>query len=979
MKRKYFMILCLLLFFFSGTAYAKSNTEGTGTDSLVITDANRYDPIYYQKPEERYASLEAGNGRSARANLDLETYIVEALQQFKTSIDVSAYGIPRAQAGPVYFQVLNSHPELFYVEGFVKWEYNTNGIVTKYKNISYRDTQANVKRQQEELEQAAEQALDWVDSSMSEMEKALAIHDYLVLNCEYDEQRRQNGTLPAYSHSAYGALVSKFAVCDGYSHAFSYILEDKLGIPCELVTSDSMNHAWNMVSIDGNWYHVDVTWDDPIWDCIGRVKHDYFLLSDSVMADSSHKHANWSAGHTAVSDTYKRSFWTGIQSAFCYWRGNWYYAKYNGINRTVDLVKKHDLLGGVEEIVYTEGNRWGQYSGSYMYLDVDSGKNGIYFNTGTAIYLLRENGVAEIVYEPELSANQFIFGFTIKENQLCYWLQGTPNVSGKQSIRTHPLPELPSFQQMTGISAEDLNVVYDGKAHKIQVKGTKSGDVISYAGENGLFGSEQPEMKDTGVYQVSYQVERSGYEPFLGKVQVVIEKAEPSYKVPEGVQISIGQALGEVKLPEGFLWETDAGTKWHEEGEITCYASYLPEDTRNYKEVLNIPVQVMVVGTVSAETLSIEGITAEEVQAVYDGTLKKITVKGTVTGDVVSYAGENGVYGDKQPRMQEAGIYQVRYKIERKGFQDFHGTAQVIIEKAVPTYIVPEGLSGHSGQMVSTVGLPGNFVWQTSKDTRLWQEGSYTYYVKYIPKDTKNYVSVSNIPVKVQVTCPGHQYTSRVTREATRTRKGQETFTCGICGDTYARELSVQRPERPEQVSGLTVSGITANSLKFSWRKVEGVKYRLVLYHKNNVVSTVYTDKNVYVCRKLKEATEYRLKVTAYQETGKEKYYADKEASVRASTLPGKVKLVSVKQKGKAKAIITWKKAAGADGYEIFMKTGKSSYKKIRTIAKGKTVTYTKSGLKKGKSYSFRIRAYKKAGSKKSYGSYSNVKTLKIK
>ncbi len=976
MKKKYFLILCLLWFLFGSTVSASSLSEGT--ERVVITDENRYDPSYYQKPEKRYP-VSSTRTRSAKENQEFEAYIIQALQQFRTSIDVTAYQITRGQASAAYFQILNNNPSLFYVEGRVEYDFNSNGMVTRYHGIKYRDTPANIKRQQEELEQAAAQALSWVDPSMTEVEQALAIHDYLILNCEYDEQRRQNGTLPAYSHSAYGALVSQFAVCDGYSHAFSYILEDKLGIPCELVTSDSMNHAWNLIFIDGAWYHVDVTWDDPLWDCIGRVGHKYFLLSDKVMSDSSHKHSNWSAGHAAVSDTYKQSFWTGIQSAFCYWNESWYYAKYNAVSRTADLIKRHELFGNEEEVVYAEHNLWGQYSGSYMYLDVDAGQNGIYFNTGTAICLQKENGTTEVIYQPELSANQFIFGFTIKENQLCYWLQGTPNVSGRQSIRTHPLPEPPALQQMTGITAEDLNVVYNGEAQKIQVKGTKSGDVISYAGENGQFGSEQPVMRDSGVYQVSYQVERSGYEPLVGRVQVVIEKAEPPYEVPEGLKISVGQALGEVRLPEGFLWETDCEASWEEEGEVTCYVSYLPRDTRNYKEVSHLPVQVTVVGLGHQNPVSMEGIRAEEVLAVYDGTLKEIVVEGTQKGDLVSYAGEDGVYRENQPKMWEAGTYQVRYKIEREGFQDFHGTTQVMIKKAMPLYKAPEGLSGYSGRTISTIELPDGFAWQTSKDTHLWREGSYTYYVKYIPADIKNYMSVSNLPVRVQVVCPGHQYASKVTREATRTKKGQETFICKICGDTYTKEIAAQQSGRPEQVSGLTVKEVTASSLKFSWKKQKGVKYRLVLYQKNAVVSTVYTDKNLYVCRKLKAATDYILKVTAYQEIGKEKYYAKKETSVRSSTLPGKVKLVSVKKKGAAKAQITWKRIKGADGYEIFMRTGKGSYKKIKTITKGKTVTFTKSGLKKGKSYSFRVRAYKKSGKTKSYGSYSSGKTLKIK
>ncbi len=965
MKGKYFLILCLLLFLCGGTVSASS---GGGTDSLRITDENRFDPEFYRQPEARYAS-QGGEGRSARAGLDFETYIIEQLQQFATTIDVSGYGISNGKAGSAYFQILNSHPELFYVEGSVNWRYNSSGMVTQYYNIKYRDAQANIQRQQKELEAAANEALTWVDDSMSDMEKALVIHDYLVLNCEYDQERLQNGTVPAYSHSAYGALVSRLAVCDGYSHAYSYILE-KLGIPCELVTSDSMNHAWNMVSIGGDWYHVDVTWDDPIWDSIGRVLHSYFLLSDQVISDSGHKHANWSAGHTAVSDTYKQAFWTGIQSAFCYWRGNWYYARYNGTSRTGDVLKKQELLGSGEETVCSESNLWGSYGGNYMYLDFDAGRNAIYFNSGTSIFRLEDEKWAEMVYEPELSANQYIFGFTIKEDQLCYWLSNSPNVSRKQSLRTHPVPEQ-ALSQITGISAENLTAVYDGKWKLIQVKGTKNGDYVTYAGENGVFGAEQPEMKDAGVYQVSYKVERSGCQPFQGQAQIVIEKAEPIYAVPEGLQIVKGQELGEVKLPERFFWETDTAKKWQTEGEVICYVLYSPEDSRNYKTVSHIPVKVTVVKEEGPDTPS-EGDKEEE---------PDIPPEGERPGEEKPKEPDDPSGGEGTPGQPDHSPEEENPDTPPE--EDQPSIPSEVnpedTEKEVPSFIPPKGLSGHSGKMLSSVKLPAGFVWQTSESTRLWREGSYTYYVKYVPGDTKKYVSVSNIPVKVQVICPEHRYISEVTRAATRTRKGQETFSCEICGNAYTREISLELPKKPEPVSGLKVTKVSANSLQFSWKKTEGVKYRAVLYQKNAVVATGYTDKNVYAFSKLQSAADYQMKVTAYREIDGGKYYADQEASVKASTALGKVKLVSVKGQGTGKVKITWKKVSGAGGYEIFMKTGTGSYKKIKSIAKGKTVAFTKSGLKKGKNYSFRIRAYKKSGGKKAYGAYSNVKTWKRK
>ena len=106
---------------------------------------------------------------------------------------------------------------------------------------------------------------------------------------------------------------------------------------------------------------------------------------------------------------------------------------------------------------------------------------------------------------------------------------------------------------------------------------------------------------------------------------------------------------------------------------------------------------------------------------------------------------------------------------------------------------------------------------------------------------------------------------------------------------------------------------------------------------------------------------------------------AQKAALVKKYT-PAKTTLKSVKKTGTKKAKLNWKKVKAASGYEIYMSTKKSSgYKKIKTIKKAKTVTFTKSGLKKKKTYYFKVRTYRTANGVTYYGNYSNVKKVKIK
>lgn len=130
-----------------------------------------------------------------------------------------------------------------------------------------------------------------ITPEMSDYDKVKAVHDYIVLNCEYDYENYVNDTIPQDSYSPRGVLINKKAVCEGYAAAFKAFM-DELNIPCKLVSGEAtsngnftgrVNHAWNRVEVGGVWYQIDVTWDDPVPDQKGKVRYKYFLLSDEEM------------------------------------------------------------------------------------------------------------------------------------------------------------------------------------------------------------------------------------------------------------------------------------------------------------------------------------------------------------------------------------------------------------------------------------------------------------------------------------------------------------------------------------------------------------------------------------------------------------------------------------------------------------------------------------------------------------------------
>ena len=128
-----------------------------------------------------------------------------------------------------------------------------------------------------------------IPAGLTDAQKVLMVHDMLLNNAVYDSR---GDAIPYESHTAYGVLQNGVGVCDGYAEAFQLMLQ-QLDVPCLLVTGTACSdtddtwvaHAWNLVQLDGAWYHIDCTWDDPVTSTgETMVTHSYFLLDDTAMS-----------------------------------------------------------------------------------------------------------------------------------------------------------------------------------------------------------------------------------------------------------------------------------------------------------------------------------------------------------------------------------------------------------------------------------------------------------------------------------------------------------------------------------------------------------------------------------------------------------------------------------------------------------------------------------------------------------------------
>lgn len=183
----------------------------------------------------------------------------------------------------------NDHPEYFYLPYNYKFS-NINLVVKNLTvlNLDYLVAdEIELLKMNNEIDIAIREIIsNNITSDMTDYEKEVAIHDALVKKVAYYKYEDID-KIPNVKHTIYGALVENEAVCDGYSKAFMVILK-RLNIDSIIVSGmlDNVNHAWNIVDINGEYYHVDVTSDSMDVDGAREVVHTYFNLTDSEISKS---------------------------------------------------------------------------------------------------------------------------------------------------------------------------------------------------------------------------------------------------------------------------------------------------------------------------------------------------------------------------------------------------------------------------------------------------------------------------------------------------------------------------------------------------------------------------------------------------------------------------------------------------------------------------------------------------------------------
>ena len=210
----------------------------------------------------------------------------------KTQIGISI-NLPHAldgldQAKALYKAVANDNPHFFYVANVYGVEGYEKDGKQYYNTLTLIYSMDAVKRKtaKQELDAAVQTILQGAPNTTDEYETELYIHRQLLDRCTYDQAAADEGySQHPYAYTAYAALVEGKAVCEGYARAMQMLLK-AVNIPCALVfgesVSDGEKHMWNYVTVNGNNYHLDPTWNDSG----DKIRHNYFNLTTKQISIS---------------------------------------------------------------------------------------------------------------------------------------------------------------------------------------------------------------------------------------------------------------------------------------------------------------------------------------------------------------------------------------------------------------------------------------------------------------------------------------------------------------------------------------------------------------------------------------------------------------------------------------------------------------------------------------------------------------------
>ena len=240
----------------------------------------------------------AAEDSDARYDAFCET-LREGILLGEEEISVELLGIYTHELSDLFVAFLAENPEYsFCISRSYRYTYSQTTNQVKLLKVTY-DDRTTVAVRKARIEAEIDRIAAEIDPSWDDLYKLLWINNYICDHYRYELEETEY-------HDVYNFLLHKEGVCEAYTALFT-LLAREAGFEVSFCRSDALNHIWNLVKLDGAWYHVDTTWND-----LYSERYEYFLLSDAANTEArAAKYGAFDtfARHTADSFAYDAAFW----------------------------------------------------------------------------------------------------------------------------------------------------------------------------------------------------------------------------------------------------------------------------------------------------------------------------------------------------------------------------------------------------------------------------------------------------------------------------------------------------------------------------------------------------------------------------------------------------------------------------------------------------------------------------------------------
>lgn len=247
-------------------------TQTIDTATTAIPSQTPASDISSQAPQSTIPDI--CNSRYGYYQLDADEkaaydQLVQGIQNFQSTITLKRE-LDSAAVKKIIDIIRTENAELYYL-GQVEFSTNKTTQIVSYVTLTYLFTQTEVQQLNAAADERIREILSKIPNGADDVTKIKIFHDQIILNCTYNLDYR-------YAATPYGALVAGQALCEGYARSFA-MLCNKAGIENLFAIGANQNedHIWNMVHLDGNWYNIDLTWDDPPLDADGQPTPPYYI------------------------------------------------------------------------------------------------------------------------------------------------------------------------------------------------------------------------------------------------------------------------------------------------------------------------------------------------------------------------------------------------------------------------------------------------------------------------------------------------------------------------------------------------------------------------------------------------------------------------------------------------------------------------------------------------------------------------------